>query len=81
MSYTHIIRVLDDTRSGPERLESMSSMFTGNEVYREDEDSLVVTAEGGFLARSIDRLFRDPGEVFSVGERILRQASPGRCSR
>jgi hypothetical protein len=70
VSYTYLLRTLDPDAPCPRRLAAVSSFFVNNELYREDADSLVVTPEGGFLARSIDRLFRDVGEGFSAGQRI-----------
>jgi hypothetical protein len=37
-------------------------------VYREDEDTLVLTAEKGFLAEHVDLLLRSLERPFEVGE-------------
>jgi hypothetical protein len=72
VAYTHVIRVATDRLQAPLRVVQLSPASTSNTVARPDERTLVVTAEGGFYARAIDRLLISPERRFAVGERITR---------
>lgn len=71
--YLVIIRQLQDPPLAPRRVALLGSMLNENDVHREDADTLVITANGGFLNETIDRLLRSLDLPFRPGERIERR--------
>ena len=67
-----IVQALETPGSATQRVAILASMFNDNVVYREAEDTLVITAQGGFLRTSPDQLFRSASVPFKMGERIER---------
>lgn len=71
--YLVIIRQLESPDTAPQRVALLGSTATHNLVYREDADTLVITARGGFLRDTVDQLMRSLDVPFRVGERIKRR--------
>ena len=73
-AYTSIIRELDGQgRPPPRRMALLSSQFTDSRVSREDDHTLLITVDEGFLAFTVDRLVREPRLApFAVGDRFER---------
>ncbi len=53
-------------------MAQLSSVFALNQVCRTDAQTLVVTAEGGFFSRTLDRLLVSPNQHFTIGQRFER---------
>jgi hypothetical protein len=70
--YGSIIRAVTGEGPVPRRVAQLSTMAAPNEVWREDERTLVITPRGGFLAMTVDRLLVGPGRRFGVGQAIER---------
>jgi hypothetical protein len=72
VTYTHVIRTATGNAPAPRRMAQLSSLFTLNQVRRTDAETLVVTAEGGFFSRTLDRLLVSPEQHFTIGQRFER---------
>jgi hypothetical protein len=70
--YLPIIRQLEAPQTSPQRVAMLASMFEYKDIYREDDETLVIEPSGGFLRDSADRLLRSMEHPFRVGERIAR---------
>jgi len=70
--YLWVIRTVTGDGPAPRRVAQLSTMMAPNEVWREDERTLVITPRGGFLASAVDRLLVGPGRRFGVGQAIER---------
>lgn len=70
--YLAVIRHLETPTTAPGRVAVLSSLSNHNEVYREDDDTLVITARDGFLRQPTDQLLRSPSAPFRAGEIIQR---------
>ncbi|MEC7948993.1 MAG: hypothetical protein VX265_15600 [Myxococcota bacterium] len=70
--YTFIIREAERHRPVPRRMHVLTSQLQGNELLREDENTLVIAPEGGFLTIPISWLLRATDRPFQVGQRIDR---------
>jgi hypothetical protein len=70
VAYCGVIRQVDGSAPPPRRVAHLASMFSANQVLREDDRTLVVTPEEGFLAWPVDRLLSNPERRFAPGERI-----------
>ena len=71
--YTYIIRLTDETAPAPKRVAILGPMSTAVSVTRENELTLVIEAEDGWLRSPIDRLMRRTDARFHAGQRV----SPG----
>ena len=71
--YLSIIRQLENPAAAPRRVALLASMLNDNEVYREDEATLVIRARDGFLKSPADQLLRSLETPFRIGERIERR--------
>ncbi len=69
VAYTPIIRRVEG-RPAPARIAILSTFASGRTLLREDDDTLVIDVEGGWLSDPMDRLERDPSVPFQPGERI-----------
>jgi hypothetical protein len=54
----------------PRRVALLSSMLAGAELVRDDDRTLRIRPEGGFLAHPADRFTRSVSRAFAVGERL-----------
>jgi hypothetical protein len=72
VAYTSIIRLAEGEHPAPRRLALLSSITSDVRVFKEDEDTLVLTAEQGFLAEPVDLLLRSLDLPFEVGETLER---------
>jgi hypothetical protein len=70
--YTHILRVATGEGTVPRWVAQLASVTARNEVLREDERTVVITPENGFLAMTLDRLLLDPDRRFVPGESLKR---------
>ncbi len=70
--YVPVIRTVTGDGPVPRRVAQLSTMAAANEIWREDERTLVIAPLGGFLALAVDRLLVGPGQRFSVGQAIER---------
>jgi hypothetical protein len=70
--YLPVIRTVTGDGPVPRRVAQLSTMAADNEVWREDECTLVIAPRGGFLAVAVDRLLVGPGQRFFVGQAIER---------
>jgi len=70
--YTPVIRLVRGDAPVPRRVHMLSSQLQDNELLREDEDTLVIAPEGGFLSVPLTGLMRDPGIPFEVGQTVER---------
>ncbi len=70
--YTYVKRSVPPHNEGrPEGVALLSTWWTDVKVTREDDDTLVIEPDGGFLARPIDHLIRDPHRnPFRAGDQI-----------
>lgn len=72
VGYLPIIRDLESPNASPRRVTLLSSMLHDNSVYREAENTLVITAQGGFLSAAIERLMRKVDAPFVPGQKIAQ---------
>ncbi len=70
--YVPVIRTVTGAGPVPRRVAQLSTMTAANEIWREDERTLVIAPGDGFLALAIDRLLVGPGQRFFVGQAIAR---------
>jgi hypothetical protein len=70
--YGSIVRTATGDGPVPRRLAQLSTMLAANEVWREDEQTLVITPRNGYLALAIERLLVGAGRRFEVGQAIER---------
>jgi hypothetical protein len=70
--YASIIRTATGNGPVPRRLAQLSTMTAPNDVWREDEHTLVITPRNGYLALAFERLLVSPGRRFAVGQAIER---------
>ena len=70
--YLSVIRTVTGDGPVPRRVAQLSTMMAANEVWREDERTLVVAPRGGFLALAVDRLVVGPRQRFFIGQAIER---------
>ncbi len=70
--YVPVIRTVTGDGPVPHRVAQLSTMTAANEIWREDERTLVVAPRNGFLALAVDRLLFGPGQRFFVGQAIER---------
>lgn len=70
--YTRIIRVVEGSAAVPRRVAQLASMVADTEVLREDDHTLLVTPEHGFLSSALDRLLASPTRRFAAGELVER---------
>jgi len=56
----------------PRRVALLSSMMTASTVTRTDARTLRIAPEGGFLAMTMDTMFRSRDQPFRLGQRIER---------
>jgi hypothetical protein len=70
--YVRLVRTAIGDAPPPRRVSQLASFNTVNLVSREDARTLVIRAEGGFLAHTVDRVLADPSRRFTIGERIER---------
>ncbi len=68
-SYSLIMAELDG-RPLPRRLRCLATGVTEMSVYREDEQTLVIRPQNGFMAMFFSRLVRGEGHPMRVGERV-----------
>ncbi len=68
--YCSVIREATGDAPVPKRLALLGPMTGRNHVVRKDAETLVITPEGGFLSRPVDRLLASPSKGFATGERI-----------
>jgi hypothetical protein len=68
--YTYIIRLTDETAPAPKRVAILGPMSTAVSVTRENELTLVIEAEDGWLRTPIDRLMRRADARFHAGQRV-----------
>jgi hypothetical protein len=69
VAYISLIRPVEG-RVTPRRVALLASFASDNRVTREDEDTLVIEPEHGFLAAEMDRLVRRPDVPFQEGDRV-----------
>lgn len=74
--YSYVKRIAsDDYGPAPAAIGLMSTWWTDVTIVREDERTLVLTPEGGFLGRSVDHLLRDPRlSPFAPGDVLHHRA-------
>ena len=72
VAYFRLMRTATGDAPAPRRVTQMGLLPTDQMVRRTDERTLVLRAEGGFLAHAFDLLLWDPGRRFIIGERIER---------
>jgi hypothetical protein len=70
--YTPVRRALSAEGPVPLRTTLLASSITSHTVHREDEHTLVYTAEDGFLGRGLDQLLRSPARPIPQGSVIER---------
>ncbi|MBI5628951.1 MAG: hypothetical protein HY953_08530 [Candidatus Rokubacteria bacterium] len=70
--YLGVIREMETPALAPRRVALLASIFNDNAIYREDADTLVITAQGGFLRAAADQLMRSLDTPFKIGEQIER---------
>lgn len=70
--YTPTIRLVRGDAPPPRRVHLLTSQLQANELLREDEDTLVIVPEGGFLAVPLTWLMRTPDQPFEVGQEAER---------
>ncbi|HSL16884.1 MAG TPA: hypothetical protein VLB51_03170 [Methylomirabilota bacterium] len=68
--YTYLIRLTDDGAPVPRRIAILGPMSADVTVTREDEHTLVVDADDGWLRMSIDRLMRRADAHFVRSQRV-----------
>ena len=56
----------------PRRVALLSSMNTASTITRIDAQTLRIVPTGGFLATTMDTMFRSRNDPFTVGDRIVR---------
>jgi len=69
VAYIPIIRSVEGCPA-PRRIALLASFTSRNRIAREDEDTLVIEPEWGFLAEPSDRLERRLKSAFREGERV-----------
>jgi len=72
VAYFRLMRTAPGDGPAPRRVTQLGALTTAHTVRRVDERSLVMRAEDGFLAHTIDRLLWDRDRRFTIGERIER---------
>ena len=80
VAYTQVIRRVRG-RTFPQRVSLLASAASENAITREDEHTLRIEPEGGFLRSSMDRVTRYPRGGFSAGQTISRPDFDVRVSR
>jgi hypothetical protein len=69
-AYTLVIRQLDDDAPAPRRSVILAPMLTAATATREDDHTLVVDTDEGWLDYQVDRLMRSMDTPFTVGEHL-----------
>jgi hypothetical protein len=70
--YTPTIRLVRGDAPAPRRVHLLTSQLQANELLREDEHTLIIAPEGGFLAVPLTWLMRTPDQPFEAGQRVER---------
>jgi len=69
-AYTILIRQLSDAEPAPRRVAILAPLMTRSSVVREDDHTIVIDAEDGWLEYPFDRLMRTMESPFAAGDRI-----------
>jgi hypothetical protein len=69
-AYTILIRQLSDAEPAPRRVAILAPLLTHSTVLREDDHTIVIDAEDGWLEYPLDRLMRTMESPFAAGDRV-----------
>lgn len=68
--YTTLMRTAAGDPAVPRRSVILSSMLSASSMTRVDADTIEIAPEGGFMARTLDRIHRRVTAPFSVGQTV-----------